>query len=370
MFKRFLHRIDDTFSPKILMKIVGVLLIVYLLKATSSVWNEWMSLTISILQPFVLGFLLAFIIHPVVDWLDKKGISKNVSIISIWILIIVLFVVLCLILLPLLYDKLSGFIGNLTVGVEWISQKIVEFGEFESFSLVNKITETIIEFLNSYDSWLPTIISSIPGFMNTILGVVTNTLFTIIITIYMLFDFDRIKRGVKKFFGLFYTKSDVYLSKIDDDVSVYMRSLFILMIIKFCEYCLFYFLIGHEDWIIIGFLAAIGLLIPYLGGTLANLIGIITALTLSPFKIFLLIAGICILSNVDAYVISPLIHEKRSSLGPLITLLAVFAGGVLYGAIGIMISVPIAIAIKAICEVYNHDPAHHEAISKEENMTT
>lgn len=65
-----------------------------------------------------------------------------------------------------------------------------------------------------------------------------------------------------------------------------------------------------------------------------------------------LIIGIMILSNVDAYVISPLVHEKRSAMGPLITLFAVFAGGVIMGAVGIMVSVPAAIAIKTAIEVY------------------
>ena len=362
MFQRFLKRIDQKFSIQLLGKIVAVLLILYLLKATDAVWGNWLSALRSILQPFVFGFLLAFIIHPLIVWLQEKGISKNVSIIAFWILVIVLFVLLCLVLMPLLYEKVSGFIGNLINGVEWISQKIIEFGEFENFSLVDSVTQTITEYLATYDKWLPSIMSSLPGFMNTFLNVITNTLFTIIITIYMLFDFHHIKQNIRKFCSMFYHKADMYLEKIDEDVSVYVRSLLILMVIKFVEYSLFYYLIGHEDWIIIGFLTSLGLLVPYLGGTIANGIGILTALTLSPIRIFLLIAGICVLSNVDAYVISPLIHEKRSSLGPLITLLAVFAGGVLYGAIGIMFSVPVAIALKTICEVYEKDPKHHEEL--------
>lgn len=360
MFRRFLKRMDEKINIPLLGKIVLVLLIVYLLKVTSSVWGNWISVIRSILTPFIIGFMVAYIVHPLIEWLEKKGISKNISIITFWILIIVLFVLLCLVLMPLLYDKISGFISNLIVGVQWISDKIITYGEFENFDLVDTITKTITNFLSSYEDWLPNIMSSLPGFMNTFLNIVTNTLFTIIIAIYMLFDFDKIKRCIRKCCCIVFTHADPYLERIDEDVSVYLKSLLILMVIKFCEYSLFYYLIGHEDWLIIGFLTSVGLLVPYLGGTIANSIGILTALTLSPIRIFFLIAGICVLSNVDAYVISPLIHEKRSSLGPLITLLAVFAGGVLYGAVGIMFSVPVAIAIKAICEVYVNDPDHQE----------
>ena len=94
-----------------------------------------------------------------------------------------------------------------------------------------------------------------------------------------------------------------------------------------------------------------------MGGTIANIVGILTALSLPPLSIFILIIGICVLANVDAYVISPMIHEKRSDLGPLLTLLAVFAGGVLYGAIGVMMSIPIAIVLKSMSQVYHE---HHK----------
>ena len=65
-----------------------------------------------------------------------------------------------------------------------------------------------------------------------------------------------------------------------------------------------------------------------------------------------LIIGILVLSNVDNYVISPIVHEKRSSLGPLLTIFVIFAGGVIYGPIGIMISVPVTIIVKTGLEVY------------------
>lgn len=358
MFQRFLKQLDDRINVKLLSKVVLVLLIVYLLKMTLPLWGNWLSMLKSIITPFFMGFLIAYIVHPFIVWMQKKGINKSIAILIFWVMVICLIVLLCLVLMPMLYDKIAGFIGNLIWGVKWISEKIITYGDFENFDLVESITNSITKLLSSYEAWVPNIMNSLPGFMNSFLNVITNALFTVIIAIYMLYDFDRVKANICKFARLFYEQADPYLRKIDEEVSVYLKSLLIIMAIKFAEYSLFYYLIGHEDWVIIGLLTSIGQLVPYLGGTLANGIGIITALSLSPMRIFFLIIGICVLSNVDAYVISPLIHEKRSALGPLVTLLAVFAGGVIYGAVGIMFSIPIAIAIKAICEVYAKDPKH------------
>lgn len=351
MLKRFLSKMDAKVSKNMLLKVIGVLLILFLLLKTEAYWGNWISIVQAILQPFVIGFVIAYVMHPFVKFLERKGVPKNFSIIVMWITLIVCLVTLIIILMPILYEKINEFMSNMIDGVVWISNQIKHIGEFEDFSLIDSITNNIIMMLKKYDDWIPQIVSTLPNIMSIVLDSVTNILFSIIIAIYMLFDFDRIRHNVKKGILIFAPKGDRYIREMDENVSVYMKSLIIIMLIKFIEYSAFYFLIGHPDWVIIGILTSLGAVIPYLGGTIANSIGIITALTLSPGRIIALLVGILILSNVDAYVISPLVHEKRSALGPLVTLFAVFAGGVLMGPIGIMISVPVTIIIKTFISI-------------------
>ncbi|MEF2781587.1 AI-2E family transporter [Erysipelotrichaceae bacterium HCN-30851] len=366
MIKQILKKIDQKFSIQMLTKIICVLLILFLLIHTESVWGSWASMAQSIFQPFLIGFVLAYIMHPLVEFLEKKGIPKNFSILAIWVCVLVVMIAILVLVMPMLYEKLNEFMVSMIDGVVWISNKIKTLGNMNDFSLVNSITNNIVALLESYDDWFPQIVSSLPGLMNSVIGVVTNALFSVIIAIYMLFDFERIKQGIRKICQLFFNDCEPYLSEIDQNVSVYIRSMIIIMLIKFVEYSTFYFMIGHPDWLIIGLLTSILSIIPYIGGAIANSIGIITALTLPPSNIIALIMGILILSNVDAYVISPLVHEKRSSVGPLITLLAVFAGGVIMGPIGIMASMPVAIAWKTALDVYEkrHDHKLYEQAMK------
>ncbi len=366
MIKQILKKIDQKFSIQMLTKIICVLLILFLLIHTESVWGSWASMAQSIFQPFLIGFVLAYIMHPLVEFLEKKGIPKNFSILAIWVCVLVVMIAILVLVMPMLYEKLNEFMVSMIDGVVWISNKIKTLGNMNDFSLVNSITNNIVALLESYDDWFPQIVSSLPGLMNSVIGVVTNALFSVIIAIYMLFDFERIKQGIRKICQLFFNDCEPYLSEIDQNVSVYNRSMIFIMLIKFVEYSMFYFMIGHPDWLIIGLLTSILSIIPYIGGAIANSIGIITALTLPPSNIIALIMGILILSNVDAYVISPLVHEKRSSVGPLITLLAVFAGGVIMGPIGIMASMPVAIAWKTALDVYEkrHDHKLYEQAMK------
>lgn len=365
MLKRFLIHLDNIFSMKVLLKIIAVFTILFLLIKTDTVWGNWISLLKSISQPFLIGFILAYVMYPFINFMSNKGVPRNLAIILLWVILILLMALLIIQLLPILYDKINSFITSVIEGIRWVGNKVSFYGEYNGFFDVQNFIDSLVKLIQPNDQWVPNIVSTLPSFMNSFLNFITNSLFSIIIAIYMLFDFPKIKRGIARFFNMFYKDSAPYLHRIDDDVSVYLKSLLLLMIIKFVEYSLFYFLVGHQDWLIVGILASIGLWIPYLGGTIANIVGILTALSLAPLQIFILIIGICVLANVDAYVISPMIHEKRSDLGPLVTLLAVFAGGVLYGAIGVMISIPIAIVLKSISQVY-HETHKIDNISEAE----
>ena len=349
LFKQLNHLITNT----VLVKVIFLLLILLLLNQTYIVWGSWIKLFMDIFMPFFIGFALAYLIDPFVCFAKRKGISEKYSVPVIWILLILLFFLLIMGLLPILYDKLLNFIGSLVIGLEEINDYVVEWVKPEQeLGLLHELSVVAIDVLHSYDTWLPNIMSSIPEYMNTFWNYLTTGIFSIIIAIYMQFHFTEIKAMIVKFFERMKKGSGVYFKAVDADISVYLKSLVIIMAIKLVEYSVFYLLIGHQDWLIIALLMALGVMVPYLGGTLANLIGIFTALTLPVHRIIMLIVGIVILSNVDAYVISPLVHEKRSDLGPLVTLLSVFAGGVLAGAVGIMISIPVALGIRSIWNVY------------------
>ena len=104
MLKRFLKKIEQRFSIYTLCKVICVLLILFLLIKTQVVWGSWYRMLRSILQPFIIGFVLAYVMHPLVEFLEKKGIPKNFSIIAIWVCVLVFLIVMLVMLMPVLYD--------------------------------------------------------------------------------------------------------------------------------------------------------------------------------------------------------------------------------------------------------------------------
>ena len=95
--------------------------------------------------------------------------------------------------------------------------------------------------------------------------------------------------------------------------------------------------------------------IPYFGGLITNVIAVILASVVDT-PLFIVTLVICfIFPNIDGYIISPKIYGKTNNINPLWAIFAVVAGGSLFGIVGIMISLPVYIAINCTFNYYKSD---------------
>ena len=62
-----------------------------------------------------------------------------------------------------------------------------------------------------------------------------------------------------------------------------------------------------------------------------------------------------LLSMLDSYLIGPKVYGKTNNIHPLIVIIAVFAGGILFGIMGIVISLPVAIIILTTYRFFEKD---------------
>ena len=127
------------------------------------------------------------------------------------------------------------------------------------------------------------------------------------------------------------------------------------LVIQFFEYTIVFLLIGHPNFLLLGILSSISSLIPYFGGFIVNVIAIMIAAVVSPKLLILTLIVAIVLPNIDGYIISPKVYGKTNNISPLLTIFAVFAGGVLGGFIGILIALPLTIILRTIFKYYKGD---------------
>ena len=188
-------------------------------------------------------------------------------------------------------------------------------------------------------TYIPT---SIFKTINSSIDVISTLIITLVISIYFVLDMDKIKKLLKIHLS---DKMINYLKNIDDELQKYIKGFMKITLISFLEYTFFYSLIGHPNAVLLGILAAISNFIPYFGGIIVQIISAVTGLVISQTLGLKVVIISLILGLFDSYILNPLIYGKTNELHPIIVIISVFAGGILFGFIGIILSIPISIII-------------------------
>ena len=169
--------------------------------------------------------------------------------------------------------------------------------------------------------------------------------------IYFLIDMDKIRDGAGKYVARMNKRIYAYLKELDKELTKYIGGMGLNILIQMIEYTLAFLLIGHPNYLILGILSGVSAIIPWFGGFLVAIISLLVSSVIST-KLFLLTVLICIICPIlDGNVIGPKVY----SLQPLLVIFSVSAGGMIAGFWGIVISLPVAIAIKTTYNFYEND---------------
>ena len=338
-------------KDKLNYKLLNLLIIIAIVCLLYSIRELWLGLVIrvfEVLAPFLLAFALAYVIYPLVKKLIDAGSPKWLAILAVCILGIGSILIIILLTVPLLYEQSLLFLSNISVLLSDLSSKYeINFGALQS-SLSNFSTDIISNLGNSISSGAISAVGASLGVMSTAIVVIGAG-------IYFLIDMDKTRKNIKEYFKVRNKRTLEYLSKLDKELTKYIGGMGLNILLQGIEYTLAFLIIGHPNYLILGILSGISAIIPWFGGFLVAVISLLVSSVIST-KMFLLTVIICIVCPIlDGNVIGPKVYGKTNSLHPLLVIFAVSAGGIIAGFWGIVLSLPVAIAIRTTYGFYKND---------------
>ena len=360
ILERLGDRLEHDFPLHSLIKIVLVLLSILLIQMTGSIWVSILHKLRVILTPFVFGFAIAYVLRKPIRWGTDHRIPRNLMILAVYVVILIFLYWLISSLVPMLLTRATGFITNIINGVNWLYGKYESMAENGVPEWIHTIVQQAVSALSSFQGIIPNLPANLPNVITNVLSSVTNVIFTVMISLYMCFQWDRIRFWIIRIRRRHSRRTAEGLFLVNDELTAYLRSMLLSMAVKFVEYAILYFCIGNQDWLILALLTSIGLIVPYIGPIIANCFGILTSLSLPLPNILILLAAIVILSNVDEYVITPILRARTTSVTPLWALFSIYAGGTLFGMVGIVIAIPVYLSIQALLKLYGKDAGFGE----------
>lgn len=339
------------FPNKLNYKIINLtflLGLLYIAVTNIGVWWGVFLKMVSVMAPFIIGFVFAYAFTPFINLLRRKGISKNLAV-TITVLGLVLLVGgIIAIVLPLFYDQLSLLIKMVKEVIDNVGTKFnLNLGSFEI-----KITDYLNDALKDIGG---VISSTTIDVLSKSIGFAGKFIVGFVGFIYFLADMGKIRYWFKELLLSIDKKAYEYFKCLDVEISNYLKGLGIFMLIQLFEYGFLFFIIGHPNWLILGVLACLTTIIPYFGGLITNILAIIMASVVSVPLVIATIVICLIFPQVDGYFISPKVYGKTNDINPLITIMVVSVGGTLAGMGGIVVALPCYLFVRTTYKFFEKD---------------
>ncbi len=317
-------------------------------------WFIW--LLAPILTPFAASALLAYLGDPLVDRLEKLKLSRTLSVVIVFTLMSMIMVLLLLGLIPLLEGQINYLIQRLpayfgwfqNTAIPWITTRLnIDFTLPESDQLLSLIQEH----WRSAGGIAKTVLDSLSKSSMAVIGWLVNLTLIPVVTFYLLRDWDVLIENINSLIPKSMRSTVGELASESDQVlGAFIRGQLLVMLGLGLVYVIGLWLVGLELALLIGVLAGLLSIVPYLGA----IVGIVSALV-AAFVQFgdllhpALVAAVFIVGqSLEGMLLTPLLVGDRIGLHPVAVIFAVMAGGVLFGFLGVLLALPIAAVLMVL----------------------
>ena len=236
---------------------------------------------------------------------------------------------------------------------EVIENDSVEALDYEQVNaLVGRMEARISNFVLGHSQ---SIFSAIGSSARGAFSVFTTGVIILFLTFFLLNSGRQMKKAFIQIVpNRFFEVALVLIQGLDRQLGDYLRSRLIQTIIISIIAAMGYWILGLRFALLIGIIAGLANLIPYIGPFIGAIPAVIVVFLDSRFgpgwSLLAVIALTLVIQIIDNAVITPLIIGKSVELGPVTTIVVVLLGEQLLGLIGLLMAVPIAAMCKLIIE--------------------
>ncbi len=307
----------------------------------------------SILLPFVGGMALAYLLDPVAHWFQRRGFSRLAATLTIMILSLLVIVALLLLVLPILINQLSLLIANLpsyVAQVDNLIEAILKSRWAESLGVdPEAVRSSIGNVLNQWSSWATGIVGSIWSSGLAVINILALVVVAPVVAVYLLYDWDRMVGLIDSWLPRDHAEVIRRLAReIDRVIAGFVRGQALVSLTLGVFYAGGLVLLGVNFGFLIGLVAGVISFIPYLGTTFGFIASVgLALLQFWPDWVWpaatatLFIVG----QLLEGYVLQPFFIGNNVGLHPVWLMFALFAFGLLFGFVGLLIAIPAAAAV-------------------------
>lgn len=342
------------------------------------VWNwsdtaSYLDAILGVIQPFLVGLLIAYLINPLTKLINEKifkklfrskapGVRKLLSVLVSYIIVIGVIVTAMFYLIPQIVESLTqiaSFIETAQTGYTSIMTKLSELNaQYPQWKL-----DAVIEMINDIPEALTDLIKAtipklIPTLYNTslsLISLVVNLLIAIMVSAYMLLDKAKLLNNAKRIVYVVFKpeKADRFLETAAECNKIFGNFIIGKMIDSIIIGILCWIMmsiIGIPYALVISVIVGVTNMIPYFGPFIGAIPGILI-LIIADFGYAVIFTILIIaLQQFDGLYLGPKILGESTGLRPIWIIFAITVGGWAAGVAGMFLGVPVIAVVAYLAD--------------------
>lgn len=319
------------------MRAVLILCLIYVAYVVREIW-----------VPLLLAFLIATVLDPLADRLERRGWSRTMGASLIFTLFFALLIASCVLLFPLLRDQ----VADIQAGFSKYFPDTSKAGLKKSLADLRvhpSVADSLIQLYQGYSASYAKSSSRLMDFgMKYAAGLIWIVIIPIV-AYYALRDFHLIL--AKSLLLVPRRYRDAVQTGVAETTAIfakYLRALALISLLNGIATWLLLWALGVQGALVIGIIAGVLYSVPYIGAILTiALTAAVTFLT-GGFDQMVVVTGISIVLHQILFdqIIAPRMLGGHVGLHPILSIIALLAGNLMLGIIGMILAVPIAAVIQ------------------------
>ena len=324
-----------------------------------------------VLLPFVVGFILAYMLNPFVEWVQRVAHIHNrmVAVLLALVLVIASWVLVGWLLIPYIAEevttmtKMLAHYAKAEFKIPYIPPEVQEY--VEKYLDVNQLSTLLTK-----EQWMKVADQVVTGtwsFVGGTMSVILNVVSWLIVLLYMFFvliDYDKLSKSLKGAIPRQYRRHALtVLNDVQDTMSRYFRGQALVSFFVGVIFAIEFYIIGLPMAIVFGLFIGVLNMIPYLQllsiPIAAFLCLVASVSTGGSFWVLFgwTFGAYCLCQVIQDLVLVPAIMKQQMGLNPAIIFLALSIWGYVLGLIGLLIALPMtSLIISYYSEYVLHQP--------------
>lgn len=317
----------------------------------------------TLLVPLLLGVIISLVLAPLVEGLRRVGVPRSIG-------AAVVLAIVTTVLGGVAY-QLSEPAASLADDLPRVARRAREVlvrttqGDRGAMANLQQAAEELSEAANTAPSASTTVRAQpvrvvepptrLRDYVVTGTGIAAQVLLVFFLVFFLLSAGDLYKRKLVKLTGPSLSRKKItvqIIDEINEQIGVYLRTLVVVSSIVGVATWLAYFAVGMPNAAVWGLLAGVANVVPYVGPTLvASLASAMAFAHFGTVGSAIMVGGIqALITSLEGFLLTPMLMSRSARMNPVAMFIGLLFWGWLWGTWGVVLGVPLLMAIKVIAD--------------------